>query len=213
MNRRALLATVGVGMASISGCLGSGDESNEFDSYEVTVIENSGDGDLSISAKKTHDATGGHPAVIELSVENQADEERMYREIPERPVPFHFISFDHGSVDDSLLLRAIEDADPTDLDNFDRRGDCWYYDPERLAEAADVTFEPGESTTYTLAVGGQALPEDVDEPDEGRCLPDGEYVGTQSLDEYDSSFGPDFDEEDNHLGEITLELELEISRD
>lgn len=227
MNRRAVLAAVGAGMASISGCLGTGDpggnesnggepaddEEHGFDSYEVTVTDSSGDGDLSLSAETTHDATEEHPAVIELSVENQADEERMYREIPDDvPVPFHFGSLDYEGGEQNIVLKSIGDTDVTDLGS-ERHGQCWYYDPMRLSEAAKISYDPGESATYRLAVFGRAPPEDDDPPDEDRCTPDGEYVGTQLLDEYDAPLGPDFDEEDNHLGEITLRLELEISRD
>lgn len=180
MNRRALLATVGAGMASVSGCLGTGepggDEGNGFGSYEVTVTDSSGDGDLSFSAEATHAATAAHPAVIALWVENQADEERMYREIPDNvPVPFHFGRLDHEGGEQNIVLKSIGDTDVTDLGS-ERHGQCWYYDPMQLAEAAKISYDPGESATYQLAVFGRALPEDDDPPDEGRCTPDGEYL-------------------------------------
>lgn len=224
MQRRSYLAGGGVFLLpGVCGCVGgitdgsddgsaesdddAAPDEHEFNPYSVTVTAARGDGDLAIEGRGVQQATSDNPAIVAVTVENQADTRRRYAPTLYKSVPFNGRSFAHESGDGGLNLRIMSNEN----DDFERHGACWHY-----FSMPDVTgaleYEPGEVADYYLGVAGRSIDQTMDEPDGTACLREGSYVGTQTLTAY-ASTDHGFDPEEDRIGEIELELELEVARD
>ncbi len=212
-SRRALLAASAITLsAGKAGCAGlTGGQEENFEPYSVAVQDARGDGGLSIQSKTVHDATADAPAVLQITMENKADERRRYYPTHASSMPFNNRSFEHQTKEDSFRTLSIEAAGPGADPGFERYGACWHHDlvPD---DTGALEYDAGERAEYHLGVAGRSLDIAADKQKEDRCVSDGTYVGTEALREYDAWLGPGFDEDENQIGEVELELEVEIER-